>query len=222
MKIASPDFCPSLIELLNADRVVGRTGKVFGRDLLASNSTRNNLTVITRLMLDRKPERTLEIGFALGASALAFTDAHRKLGHQGANHVAIDAWEVDGWDAVGLQNVQTAGLSEHLDFRGAVSAVELARLLDAGDKFGMIYVDGSHEFDDVFVDTYYCIRLLTVGGLMLLDDSPHPPVAKVVNLLRKDKRLVEFDLSAYRDSAGLIYAAARILGRVQLTAFALR
>jgi predicted O-methyltransferase YrrM len=214
------DFCPSLRALLNAETIVGKTGKVFGRDMLASNSTKNNLITLTRLMMEHRPERTLEVGFAFGASALVFTDGHRKLGHQGQRHVAIDPWESDGWDNIGLENIKREGLLEYLDFRAALSALELPHLLGQGATFDMIYIDGSHDFDDVFVDAYYSGRLLSPGGIMLLDDSPHAPIAKVVRLLRKDRRLTEVDLGRYRTGSSLmIYRIAKLLNRIQLTAF---
>jgi predicted O-methyltransferase YrrM len=214
------DFYPSLRALLKAETIIGKTGKVFGRDMLASNSTKNNLIALTRLMMERRPERTLEVGFAFGASALVFTDGHRKLGHQGPRHVAIDAWEIDGWDSVGLENIKKEGLSEYLDFRAARSAVELPRLLGQGASFDMIYIDGSHEFDDVFIDGYYSCRLLSPKGIILLDDSPHPPIARVIRLLRKDRRLTEVDLGRYRiGSSRLHYRIAKFFNRIQLTAF---
>lgn len=83
----------------------------------------------------------------------------------------------------------------------------------------MIYIDGSHEFDEVFLDAYYSARLLTPDGIMLLDGSPHPPIAKVVGVLRKSRLLSEVDLMPWRSDSSLRYRVARTLGRAQLTAF---
>ena len=57
--------------------------------------------------------------------------------------------------------------------------------LDKGERFDMIYIDGSHEFDEVFVDAYYSYRLLSPGGIMLLDDSPHPPSQRSLTCFAK-------------------------------------
>ena len=35
----------------------------------------------------------------------------------------------------------------------------------------MIYVDGSHNFEHVFIDAYYSVQLLDMGGVVLFDDS---------------------------------------------------
>jgi hypothetical protein len=42
------------MSLLNVEQVTGRTGKVVGREMLASNSTRNNLAVLARLTEERQ------------------------------------------------------------------------------------------------------------------------------------------------------------------------
>ena len=45
-----------------------------------------------------------------------------------------------------------------------------SRMAQDGRRFGLIYIDGSQEFDDFFVDAYLCARLLEPGGIMLFDD----------------------------------------------------
>ncbi len=46
----------------------------------------------------------------------------------------------------------------------------LPKLIDAGEQFDIIYIDGSHEILDVLVDASLCWKLLTRGGLMIFDD----------------------------------------------------
>jgi hypothetical protein len=103
------------------------------------------------------------------------------------------------------------------------SAYELPKLVEAGARFGLVYVDGSHLFEDVFVDAYFVIRLLEEGGVVTFDDSAKPHVAKVLRFLRTNVPrggLEELDLGRYRDKRGRFrYQLARALGRVQLTAF---
>jgi hypothetical protein len=53
------------------------------------------------------------------------------------------------------------------------STYELPKMLQAGDGFDLIYVDGSHTAWAVMVDLAYCAALLKVGGLMILDDYWH-------------------------------------------------
>lgn len=50
------------------------------------------------------------------------------------------------------------------------STVELDALALAGAQFDLIYVDGSHDRDDVMIDSLLSWRLLKVGGVMIWDD----------------------------------------------------
>ena len=53
------------------------------------------------------------------------------------------------------------------------SSIELPKLQAAGARFDLIYVDGSHAALDVMIDMCFCAGLLTVGGMMTLDDYWH-------------------------------------------------
>lgn len=214
-------FCPVLDDLLKTRRTIGASGKTF--EGLGALSTVNNLTVLRSLMLERRPEFTLEVGFSFGGSALAVAASHRDLGRAGSRqHTVIDPYQVEGWDSAGLTAVDRAGLGSFVDFRPEPSALALPALLRQERRYGLIYVDGSHFFDDVFVDAYYGFRLLTDDGVMLLDDCTTDHVAKVVKFITTnwDGWTDEIDLSAYRPGGATVkYQVARRLNRVQLRAF---
>jgi hypothetical protein len=53
------------------------------------------------------------------------------------------------------------------------STYELPRMLEAGQGFDLIYVDGTHTALGVMIDLCYCAALLRTGGLMVLDDYWH-------------------------------------------------
>lgn len=53
------------------------------------------------------------------------------------------------------------------------STYELPRMLEAGEAFDLIYVDGTHTALGVMIDLCFCAALLEVGGLMILDDYWH-------------------------------------------------
>jgi len=215
-------FCPALVGLLLSRRAVGRTGKVF--EGLGALSTLNNQIALRRLMRGLNPARTLEIGLSFGGSGLVFTASHRDLCHTPTRqHVALDPFQSSVWDDCGLQVVEQAGLAGYLDFRPAFSSLELPKLIGEGARFDLVYVDGSHLVEDVFVDAYFVTRLLTEGGVVAFDDSTNPHVHKVLQFLRTNCRagLEEIDLAPYRADRGktLRYRVARMLGKVQMTAF---
>jgi len=51
-----------------------------------------------------------------------------------------------------------------------LSQLELPKMLESGKKFDFIYIDGSHQSDDTFIDGYYAHKLLREGGLLIFDD----------------------------------------------------
>jgi predicted O-methyltransferase YrrM len=216
------DFCPELVEMISNRRVSGRSGKVF--EGLGGLSSVNNLVTLRNLCLDLKPQRSLAVGLCFGASALLLTGAHREAGKPAnRQHVALDPFQSSVWDDAGLLQIEGAGLGPFLDFRSAYSSVELPHLLEEGTRFDLIYVDGSHLFEDVFLDAYYSCRLLTKGGVVAFDDCSDHHVAKVIRFLQRNCRdgLRELDLEPYRTGIGqsLRYRSARLLGRIQMRAF---
>jgi hypothetical protein len=60
-----------------------------------------------------------------------------------------------------------------LTVRRGFSTYELPKMLERGERFDLIYVDGSHTAWAVFVDLAFCAAMLRVGGLMILDDYWH-------------------------------------------------
>jgi hypothetical protein len=86
-----------------------------------------------------------------------------------------------------------------------------------------IFVDGSHQFEDVFVDFYFSSRLVNVDGTILFDDCADPHVRKVIKFIFNDyaEGFAEFSLDKYvkgprrklRRRVGLA------LGKVQMRAF---
>jgi hypothetical protein len=216
------EFCPALQQLLDARAFRGRSGKEF--TALGSLSSFNNLHTLRGLMLGLKPARTLEIGLCFGGSGLVFTASHRDLGHAPVRqHLVLDPFQSGVWDDCGIQVIERAGLAGYMDFRPAFSSLELPRLVGEGASFDLVYVDGSHLVEDVFVDAYFVTRLLAEGGVVSFDDSADPHVHKVLRFLRTNcgAGLEEIDLAPYRADRGrsLRYRAARMLGKVQMTAF---
>ena len=218
---SQPIFCAELQQLLQTGRAVGRSGKVF--DELSALSTRNNLTTLYRAIEEFKPQRTLEIGLAYGGSCLVFLDGHRRLGHSPeARHVAIDPFQAESWDDTALMFAEKAGLDAYLDFRSQYSGLVLPRLLEDEQNFDLAYVDGSHLFEDVFVDFYFIARLLSPGGVVFFDDSSDAHVKKVLAFINANMShcLEPHDISRFRDNgADLRYKAAKVLGKRQLTAY---
>jgi len=186
-------------------------------------STVNNLVVLRNLFIEIMPKRTLEVGLGPGGSAMLFTASHRGAGRPPmAQHTAIDPVQTSLWKDGALAALENVGLRGYLDFRADFSSIALPMLIREGAKFELIYIDGSHFFDDVFVDFYFTTQLLADDGIVAFDDSTDSHVRKVLRFIRTNCGCLRpVDLSRYRADKGrsLRYRAAKALGRTQLTAF---
>lgn len=213
-------FCPELDVLYSTRRAVGRTGRVF--DQVGALSTPQNVAILRALMMERRPNRTLEVGLSFGGSALAIAASHRDLQRPAERqHVAIDPFQSTVWDDCGREVLDRAGLDGYVDVHETLSSTALPALSGEG-PFGLIYIDGSHLFEDVFVDAYFSARLLSDDGVMLFDDCTDPHVAKVLKFLTTNWQgsIIEVDLSPYRpDGPSMRYKLAKQLGKTQLRAF---
>jgi len=218
------DFCPPLKELIETDRAEGTTGKVF--EPLGALSTLGNLRMLRALMLELKPQKTLEVGMAFGGSALVIAASHRDLGHSPSQqHIAVDPFQTTFWDSIalaGLQEAELDGFVEHIEQPSAICLPEL--LKENRESIEFVYIDGSHLFEDAFIDLYYSTWLTSPGGVILLDDSTLPDVRKVIRFINGNlQHLLEpFDLTPWRltaDESLWKTAGRRLLGRYQLTAF---
>lgn len=214
-------FCPELVALLESETVQGRSKAISSKGTL---STLNNLVVLRNLFTALQPKRTLEVGLALGGSTLLFTGCHREGKAPAASqHTAIDPYQLNTYDDAGLLAVESAGMSGYLDFRRTFSHLALPQLVEEGAKFDLIYIDGSHLFEDVFVDMFFSHRLLSDGGVIAFDDCSDPHVKKVMKfILRNAETTLEpVDLSPFRPDKGatLRYRIAKALFKVQMQAF---
>lgn len=193
--------------------VVGQTGKHF--DSLPALSTASNLKYIHELCRLHPSASTLEIGLAFGGSAVVFASVHRQndTSLQGS-HIAIDPFQSTVWDNVGRLKLVEAGLSKYVSVLEETSSMSLPRLLAEHRRFGIIYVDGSHLFEDVFIDAYFGVRLLDIGGYILFDDSTDPHVAAVLSFIKSNVPGLEL-----QPETSLKHTVARALGKRQLTVY---
>jgi predicted O-methyltransferase YrrM len=116
------------------------------------------------------PLHFLEIGSFEGRSATWCLD--NILTHDDSH---LDCVEIaEGDDCWFYQNLKY-NLSDHMKtgkcklITGASNSV-LPKLIQEGEKYDFIYVDGSHDTKSILEDTILSFLVLKVGGLMSLDD----------------------------------------------------
>lgn len=215
-------FCPELLAMIRDRRAVGRGGKVF--EDLGSLSSLNNLITLRNICLVLKLLRTLEVRLGFGGSCLVFLTSHLDAGADPTKqHIAIDPYQSQVWDDCGLLAVERTGLMDYLRFCPGPSCIELPSLETEGHHFDLIYIDGSHLFEDVFIDFYFASRLLEERGIILFDACTDQHVRKVLRFIKTNcvNSFASFDLSPYRADQGksIRYVLGGLVGKRQLLAF---
>jgi predicted O-methyltransferase YrrM len=121
--------------------------------------------------------RTVEVGLALGMSALFFSQAVLP---RGGRHTAIDPFQRESWNGAGLRTLREAGVEDVVEVIQEESQLALPRLVAEGREFDLAFVDGDHRFEGVFLDLYFMTRLVKPGGLVVVDDMWMPSVRTAV------------------------------------------
>lgn len=154
-------------------------------DPFPTSLTRDRALPLYHLIRKTGARKTLEVGMAYGLSTLFMCQAHQDNG--GGDHTAIDPFQRSLYKSIGLLNVQRAGLDRLLRFYEATSQQALPRLLEQQEQFDCIFIDGSHLFDDAFVDFYYADKLLRHGGYLAIDDIWTPGVLKMCGFVLRNR-----------------------------------
>jgi predicted O-methyltransferase YrrM len=141
---------------------------------------------IYQLCRQVRPSATLETGLAYGFSTIFFLAARQK--NDLGNHTAIDPLQLHtpGWAGIGLEHGRRFG-GEHFQFLEETSATALARLAHEGRRFEVIFIDGSHLFDDVMLDFTLGALLCPPDGHIILDDTSMPAIQRAVSFVRTNR-----------------------------------
>lgn len=130
-------------------------------------------------LANRTPSgRALEIGCATGSTAI-YILAGMPHGHL----TSIDFAHGDH-DRSGEALIARAGYADCHTLIEADSAIALPDLAKAGERYDLIFLDGWKSFDHLWVDIFYCARMLRTGGFMIFDDAKMRSVRKGVSLLK--------------------------------------
>jgi predicted O-methyltransferase YrrM len=122
-------------------------------------------------------EQTIEVGLALGMSAIFLCQAVLP---RGGRHIAIDPFQKESWNGAGLRTLREAGVEDLVEVIEEESQLALPRLVSEGREFDLAFVDGDHRFEGVFLDLYFMTRLVRPGRLVVVDDMWMPAVRTAV------------------------------------------
>jgi predicted O-methyltransferase YrrM len=136
-----------------------------------------------------KPHFSVEVGLAYGFSTLFILDAMQR-GNYG-QHVAIDPFQTSLWHGIGLQAVKDARLGSRFKWIEERSAYALSRMERNRTRAQVVYIDGSHLFDNAIIDLSLSDQILDIGGVVLIDDLWMPAVQRMVAFVEKNMACYE-------------------------------
>ncbi len=177
---------PYLASVYKTGQIENKSGQLIKfKDITNPEEGRH----LYNLVYENKWNRTLEVGFAMGASAAWICQAHKQLAHEHLTtknkhkHYAIDPNQYTDYGGMGDELLRRCGVKSYLNLIQQPSHVALPKLVEKVKngtipKFQLIYIDGWHTFDYTLLDFFYSNLLLEIGGVIVLDDIKHKPVRK--------------------------------------------
>ena len=162
--------------------------------------------VFEAVIAEARPRLIIEVGSWMGLSTVSMARALKKHGLFDTAIICVDTWlgSIEHWlEDEWRPNLELAGgypsfyknfISNILQTGHAGDVVPLpmpslmgARFLSAhGIQADVIYIDGSHEEEDVYRDAKAYWELLAPGGMLFGDDFPLPGVGQGVMCFAKE------------------------------------
>jgi len=158
-----------------------------GREYLIDKTSLQLIEALTLqdLVAESKAKNTLEIGLALGSSAVAIAEILEK-NDGDAHHIALDPFQVD-FGNVALRELERLGLSRVVEFRPEHSEEFLPQAAKSGRRFDLILDDGSRTIGQKVTNTFFADRCLNTGGILVFHDAFIPSAAASVRYLLRER-----------------------------------
>ena len=160
--------------------------------------------VFGNLVRTLKPKVIVEVGSWKGQSAITMAEACREIGLDSAI-ICVDTWlgsiehilhhpkelrRCNGYPTMYFQflsNVIHRGMQEWIVPFPATSCAAAAILDQMNIRANLIYIDASHQYEDVLLDLKKYSDLLAKGGIMFGHDYDLKPVQRALKSFRKSK-----------------------------------
>ncbi|HMJ97407.1 MAG TPA: class I SAM-dependent methyltransferase [Thermoleophilaceae bacterium] len=138
------------------------------------------------LAVSEGASQTVEVGLALGMSALFLCQGVLAVDPDGGRHVAIDPCQRTDWRGAGLASLAEAGVAGMVEVIEEGSELALPQLVREGRRFDFAFVDGNHRFEAVLLDLVFMDRLVKPGGVIVADDMWMPSVRMAVAYVERN------------------------------------
>lgn len=177
-------FASALASIYKSEPQMGRDGRRYEVDSATRISIQEGLCLY-HLCREAKAQLTMEVGCAYGFSTLYFLAAHAT--NPTATHVAIDPVENSLWHGIGFHKVKEVAMQERFRLIEEPSFAGIPLLVREGLRFDVIFIDGSHFFENAPLDFTVSANVCKREGLIVLDDMWMPSIRKVVSFIRRNR-----------------------------------
>jgi predicted O-methyltransferase YrrM len=157
--------------------------------------------------------RILEIGSWEGRSAIFFLEFFRR-----SIITCVDPFHTGGTstnaalpEAERRFDFNTASYSGRVTKIVSESVVALHRLTKQTMPFDLIYIDGSHDRDDVLIDSLLVRRLTRVGSVIIWDDYEGGKPGQAPET--RPKAAIELFLSLYAKEFSVVYRGYQLIAQ---------
>jgi predicted O-methyltransferase YrrM len=137
------------------------------------------------LIAESGARRVMEIGLALGGSAVAIAEALEQRGEEG-HLVTLDPFQ-EAFGKVGLRELERLGLSRRVEFLPAYAEDYLSESARCGRQFDFIFIDGAHSIGNKMTNTFFADRCLSTEGILAFHDAFMASTVACVTYLVKER-----------------------------------
>jgi predicted O-methyltransferase YrrM len=139
----------------------------------------------------KKPINTLEIGLAMGSSAVCFLETKKQFTNS-RMHYAIDPNQFKDYDGAGVKIINDHNLSINFKLLEGKTHDVFHYFFEKNIVLDMAFIDGWHTFDYTLIDFFFIDQILRPGGVIAFHDMYALSKIKVLKyiLTHRDYRIM--------------------------------
>jgi predicted O-methyltransferase YrrM len=134
-----------------------------------SGISEEEANMLIKIINDNKPMVTLEIGLAMGTSAVCFCDTASQI-NKNSIHYAIDPFQYTDWKGIGVKLINDANLNDRFRLIEGKTHEVFNFFLENKIRLDIAFIDGWHTFDYTFIDFFFIDKILNNGGILAFHD----------------------------------------------------
>ena len=122
---------------------------LFRTDIVSGQYS-NDMAFLYNFVKTHQFTNVLEIGMADGMSSIPILLAiSENTSKSTFKLTSIDPYQKTQWNSNGIKNIETLGFSSNHELIENTDTLALPKLLEKGEKYDFIFIDGYHTFDHV-------------------------------------------------------------------------